>query len=134
MVEAAKGSRELPVFQGNGVGSGERIKVLLVDDHPMVREGMKRLLEGEGGFEVVGGVESVEEALVELDHEEEVYAHRSAPLGQQAGQLEQNGHARCAIVRPRDRHGVHPGLERPVRPWAGVPVREDQQASAVAPR
>lgn len=39
----------------------------MVDDHPMVREGMKRLLEGEGGFEVVGEVESVEEALEELE-------------------------------------------------------------------
>ncbi len=48
------------------MGNGERIRVLLVDDHPMVREGMKRLLEGEGGFEVVGEVDSVEEALVEL--------------------------------------------------------------------
>ncbi len=49
------------------MGNGERIRVLLVDDHPMVREGMKRLLEGEGGFEVVGAVDSVEEALVELE-------------------------------------------------------------------
>ena len=46
---------------------GEKIRVLLVDDHPMVREGMKRLLEGEGSFEVVGEVESVEEALEELE-------------------------------------------------------------------
>jgi len=44
----------------------ERITVLLVDDHPMVREGMRRLLEGEGGFEVVGEVDSVEAALEEL--------------------------------------------------------------------
>lgn len=45
---------------------GERISVLLVDDHPMVREGMRRLLEGEGGFQVVGEVDSVEDALEEL--------------------------------------------------------------------
>ena len=45
---------------------GVRIKVLLVDDHPMVREGMRRLMEGEGGFEVVGEVDSVEGALEEL--------------------------------------------------------------------
>jgi len=44
----------------------ERITILLVDDHPMVREGMKRLLEGEGGFEVVGEVDSVEAALEAL--------------------------------------------------------------------
>ncbi len=66
MVETTKGSGELPVFRGSGVGIGERITVLLVDDHPMVREGMKRLLEGEGGFEVVGEVDSVEDALEEL--------------------------------------------------------------------
>ena len=67
MLEKTKGSKESPAFRGRGVGNGERIKVLLVDDHPMVREGMKRLLEGEGGFEVVGEVDSVEEALVELE-------------------------------------------------------------------
>ena len=67
MVEATKNSKELPVFRGKGEGSGERIRVLLVDDHPMVREGMKRLLEGEGGFEVVGEVDSVEEGLEELE-------------------------------------------------------------------
>lgn len=67
MVEATKSSKELPVFRGKGEGSGERIRVLLVDDHPMVREGMKRLLEGEGGFEVVGEVDSVEEGLEELE-------------------------------------------------------------------
>ena len=67
MVEATKSSKELPVFRGKGEGSGERIRVLLVDDHPMVREGMKRLLEGEGGFEVVGEVDSAEEGLEELE-------------------------------------------------------------------
>jgi DNA-binding NarL/FixJ family response regulator len=67
MLDATKSSRELPVGPGGGERHGERIRVLLVDDHPMVREGMKRLLEGEGGFEVVGEVDSVEEALVELE-------------------------------------------------------------------
>ena len=67
MVEATKGPRELPSYGGKGEGSEGRIRVLLVDDHPMVREGMKRQLEGEGGFEVVGEVDSVEEAMVELE-------------------------------------------------------------------
>ena len=44
-----------------------KVRVLLVDDHPMVREGMRRLLESEGGFQVVGEVDSVEEALDGLD-------------------------------------------------------------------
>ena len=30
------------------------IKILLVDDHPIVREGYRRLLERLGGFQVVG--------------------------------------------------------------------------------
>ncbi len=61
---------KLKGVKGEGQGLKEkdvdRIRILLVDDHPMVREGMKRLLEGEGGFEVVGEVASVEEALEEL--------------------------------------------------------------------
>jgi NarL family two-component system response regulator LiaR len=43
---------------------GERIRVLIVDDHEMVREGLKVLLDRDGGLEVVGeaatGLEAVE--------------------------------------------------------------------------
>ena len=64
MVGKTKGTR------GKGQGLKERdsgrIRILLVDDHPMVREGMRRLLEGEGGFEVVGEVDNVEEAFEAL--------------------------------------------------------------------
>ena len=67
MVERAKGTRERGEGQGLKERGGERIRILLVDDHPMVREGMRRLLEGEGGFEVVGEVDSVEGALEELE-------------------------------------------------------------------
>jgi len=80
MVEGTKGSRELqPGRDGRretgretGKETGketdrQQIRVLLVDDHPMVREGMRRLLEGEGGFHCVGEVDSVEEALEELE-------------------------------------------------------------------
>jgi len=67
MVEGTKDSRELSMVRGRGEGPGERIRVLLVDDHPMVREGMRRLLEGDGGFEVVAEVDSVEGALEALE-------------------------------------------------------------------
>ena len=45
------------------MSSTERIKVMLVDDHPIMRDGLRDALEGEGDFEVVGsaadGVEAV---------------------------------------------------------------------------
>jgi DNA-binding NarL/FixJ family response regulator len=36
----------------------ERISVLIVDDHAVVRHGIRALLEAEGDFEVVGDVGS----------------------------------------------------------------------------
>ncbi|MEO7349856.1 MAG: response regulator transcription factor, partial [Terrimesophilobacter sp.] len=39
------------------------IRVLIVDDHPVVRAGLKALLSGEPGFEIVGDVASGEEAI-----------------------------------------------------------------------
>lgn len=42
---------------------GQEIKILLADDHPIFRDGLKRLLESEPGFKVIGeasnGVEAV---------------------------------------------------------------------------
>src|SRR6185295_183636 len=45
----------------------EPVRVLLVDDHPLAREGIRRLLEGQDAVAVMGeagdGVEGVERAL-----------------------------------------------------------------------
>ena len=42
------------------------VRILLVDDHPIVRQGLKTLLEGRPGWEVIGeasdGIEAIEKA------------------------------------------------------------------------
>lgn len=43
----------------------KKIRVLLVDDHKVVRQGIRHLLELDEGIEVVGGAETGEEALSE---------------------------------------------------------------------
>lgn len=43
------------------------VKVLLVDDHPVVREGLRNMLASEPGIEVVGEAASGEEAIQKCD-------------------------------------------------------------------
>ena len=42
------------------------VRVFLVDDHPLVREGIRRLLEPEEGIVVVGEAGSAEEGVAKL--------------------------------------------------------------------
>jgi DNA-binding NarL/FixJ family response regulator len=52
-------------FSG-GLTTTVTVRILLVDDHPIVRQGLKTILEGHSGWEVVGeaadGAEAVEKA------------------------------------------------------------------------
>jgi len=43
-----------------------RKRVFLVDDHPMMRDGMGRLIDSEPGFMCCGGAKSAEEAISEI--------------------------------------------------------------------
>ncbi len=41
----------------------ERIRILIADDHTLVREGLRALLEGQGGFEVIAEASNGREAV-----------------------------------------------------------------------
>ncbi len=43
------------------------VRILLVDDHPIVRQGLRTLLEGRPGWEVVGEASDGIEALDKVD-------------------------------------------------------------------
>ena len=45
-------------------------RVLIIDDHPIIRQGLRRLLEGEEGFSVAGEAEDAGAALVLLREED----------------------------------------------------------------
>jgi two-component system, NarL family, response regulator len=48
-------------------GSGTNIRILVVDDHPVVRAGLTSMLATQSGMEVVGAVSSGEEAIEMLE-------------------------------------------------------------------
>ena len=45
------------------MASAQRIRAMVVDDHPVVRSGLRQMLEASGRFEVVGEAEDGEEAV-----------------------------------------------------------------------
>jgi DNA-binding NarL/FixJ family response regulator len=51
-------------WSGNGAGEAGRVKIVLVDDHAILRQGLRSLLEREHDLEVVGEASSPGEALV----------------------------------------------------------------------
>lgn len=53
--------------QGQATPSTRPVRVLIVDDHRLFREGMRAILESEASVEVVGEAESGQEALARAD-------------------------------------------------------------------
>jgi two-component system response regulator NreC len=51
------------VIAESGAADAHPIRVVLADDHPVVRRGLRSLLELEGGFDVVGEADDVPEAF-----------------------------------------------------------------------
>ena len=47
--------------------TGRKAEILIVDDHPIVREGLTLLINHEPGMEVCGGAESAAQARAQLD-------------------------------------------------------------------
>ena len=45
----------------------EIIRVLLVDDHQVVREGLRRMIDLENDMRVIGEASNMEEALLQAD-------------------------------------------------------------------
>ena len=49
------------------MGKSPRIKVLIVDDHQVVREGLRKILEMDKQIQVIGEAQSGEEAIVKTN-------------------------------------------------------------------
>ena len=49
--------------ENNMTNAGEQLNILIVDDHPMLRRGVKQLLELETGLDAIGEASSGQEAL-----------------------------------------------------------------------
>jgi two-component system NarL family response regulator len=52
------------------VGEPEQISIVIVDDHPVVRQGLRAMLSSEPGFTVMGMAASAREALELLAHKQ----------------------------------------------------------------
>lgn len=59
----------MSTYAGDGPGVRTRLRVLVVDDHALVREGVRRLLDGEPDIDVVGEAASGEAAIAMLEAE-----------------------------------------------------------------
>ncbi len=81
------------------------VRILLVDDHPIVRQGLRTLLEGRSGWEVVGEASDGIEALdkVEILQPDIVVLDVTMPR--------MNGLEACRLMQKRQKRQMGAGLE-----------------------
>ena len=77
--------RPEPQTRPPGTATGTPIRLLLVDDHALFRESLRRLLEGEPDFELVGDFPSVAAAKASLPTDRIDVALLDFDLGQEDG-------------------------------------------------
>lgn len=53
--------------EGNPISTAQTIRVVVVDDHPVVRDGLRGMFAGHDGFEVVGDAQDGGEALARAE-------------------------------------------------------------------
>ncbi len=70
---------------GAGAGAGAKARVMLVDDHPIVRQGLANLIDAESDLVVCAQVESADEAMRVLPDEKPDVVVVDISLGDRSG-------------------------------------------------
>jgi DNA-binding NarL/FixJ family response regulator len=78
------------------------VRILVVDDHPIVRQGLRALLEGRSGWEVVGEASDGTEALIKVDELQPDVVVLDVTMPQM------NGLEACRLIQQERKHS---GLE-----------------------
>ena len=75
-------------------------RIVIADDHPIFREGLKRLLESEAGFAVVGECADGQEAIAAVNELEPdiLLLDVAMPNGGGLNALKELGHSACRVI------------------------------------
>jgi DNA-binding NarL/FixJ family response regulator len=74
------------------------VRILLVDDHPIVRQGLRTLLEGRSGWKVVGEASDGTEALIKVEELQPDIVVLDVTMPQM------NGLEACRLIQEKRKH------------------------------